>query len=44
MLSAMLKTFAKFYFVTFVFFVVMIKIMLLEDLYFELVFGAMWIP
>lgn len=42
--TEMIKLFSKFYFITFVFFIIMIKIMILELLYFFVVFGPTWLP
>eukprot|EP00347_Sterkiella_histriomuscorum_P022476 403338347 len=42
--TEMVKLFSKFYFITFVFFIIMIKIMILENLYFFIIFGPTWFP
>ncbi|CDW82737.1 ring finger ubiquitin ligase [Stylonychia lemnae] len=42
--SGMIKLFSKFYFISFVSFIIMIKLLVVEELYFFMVFGMTWYP
>ena len=42
--SEIFKIFSKFYFITLLFFLVMVKVMLMDDMYLVIVFGPIWVP
>ena len=43
-MSEITKALMKFYFLTFLFLIVMVKVMVIEDAYLLVVFGGTWIP